>query len=197
MKVVAFTYRITNKLDGKWYYGVKYDKNCNTDVLGVSYFSSSRKLKILISTIGKDNFKFEIRKIFTDTDLARLWEVRVLKRFKASKNSMLYNEHNCMGFSIMVGDDNPSKRTEVREKLSSIAKNRKPMDIKTINKIKNTKLIKNIIDIIKFKKILPKRNTSIKLLNKYLEFTNKKYLRIYTILENIKNSLLDELKIIR
>lgn len=58
MRVKAYTYRITNTLTHRWYYGVKYDDaKCDTDALGTTYFSSSNKLCLDIEKFGKREFQ--------------------------------------------------------------------------------------------------------------------------------------------
>ena len=89
-----FTYCITHMATNKRYYGSRYSKNCNTCDLGVTYFSSSKHMKKLIKEEGSENFRFEIRKIFTNVDDCRSWEHRVLKKLNAAKSDNWYNKHN-------------------------------------------------------------------------------------------------------
>jgi hypothetical protein len=189
MRVKAYTYRITNTLTHRWYYGVKYDAKCDTDALGTTYFSSSNKLCLDIEKFGKENFKFEIRKIFDCIETAKKYEIRVLKRFKPCKDHpFLYNEHATMGFIVMSGDSNPSKRCDVREKLSIKAKNRTP-EAKALagTRSKETKFKKKVIGII-YGKISPKLYILISTLDEMKNRGEVKYKFIIRKLETLISS---------
>jgi hypothetical protein len=77
----AYTYILVHKTSGKFYYGVRYSKNCDPDDLGVKYFSSSKMVKTIIKNEGKDSFHYKVRKIFDDRRKAIEWENKILKKF--------------------------------------------------------------------------------------------------------------------
>ena len=150
----AYTYLIINKLTNKWYYGVRYAKNCKISDMMNIYFSSCHELQADIILLGKENFYCEIRKEFSDVDLAKKWEVTVLRRMNVVNDINCYNKHFNMGFAVMLGDDNPSRREDVREKLSIKAIEREKqfkVNGKTshITKIKDTKIKNNIVKLFK------------------------------------------------
>lgn len=165
----AFTYLIINKTNNKWYYGVRYAKGCKSSDLFTKYFSSCEELKKDIIKLGKHNFYFEIRKEFNDIPTALSWERKVLKRMKVRTNPLSYNKHYAKGFTIKFGNDNPSKRADVRKKVS---------DTKISASIFN-KIVKN-----KFK--VEKKN--LRMYKNYLTFmlTNKpKCTNIIKMIQNV------------
>ena len=89
-----YTYLITQKSTGIRYYGVKFAKNCNPSDLGITYFSSSKVLNKLILEQGKENFTFEVRKLFNDKIKAINWEIRFLTRIKAAQSPLWFNKSN-------------------------------------------------------------------------------------------------------
>jgi|SRR6516165_4923260 len=92
--MIPFTYCITNRLNGKRYYGCRYSKNCHPSQLGVSYFSHSKDILNIIKNAGIQNLIFEIRKCFDDPIKCRNWEAKVLRRLKAAQNGNWYNRSN-------------------------------------------------------------------------------------------------------
>lgn len=63
-----------------YYYGVKFAKGCSPNDLWSTYFTSSKIVKNLIETYGKNSFTYEIRRIFVDRQSAIDWEYKVLKK---------------------------------------------------------------------------------------------------------------------
>jgi hypothetical protein len=82
IKNIPFTYLIKHIPTDKYYYGVRFKKNCNPNDLWTKYFTSSKKVKSLIKKYSKESFIFEIRKIFKTSQQAINWEHKVLKRLK-------------------------------------------------------------------------------------------------------------------
>lgn len=149
----AFTYLIINKTNLKWYYGVRYAKNCKLTDIFTKYFTSSVEIKELIKEFGTEMFDVSIRKTFDDIEIAKLWEVRVLKRMKVRTNPNSYNKHYNLGFVTYSGDENHSKRPEVRKILSDKAKARQPHTPEILEKISATKIKNSIIKFLKLKYI--------------------------------------------
>ena len=79
---IPFTYLIKHIPTNKYYYGVRFKKNCHPNDLWTKYFTSSKKVKRLIKRYGKKSFQFEIRKTFKTGTQALNWEHKVLKRLK-------------------------------------------------------------------------------------------------------------------
>ena len=74
-----YTYLIGwSKLD-RWYYGVRFAKNCHPSELWIKYFTSSKHVKQFRIEHG-DPDVIQIRKIFCNIQSAINWESKVLKR---------------------------------------------------------------------------------------------------------------------
>lgn len=168
MNIKAFTYLIKNMITNQWYYGVRYSKNCKTTDLFTIYFSSSKYVNEDILKYGAKNFYFEIRKTFDNIEKARIWEYKVLRRMNVIKRKDCYNKHQAPHPPIMLGDENPSKRNDVRLKLSIMAKKRGKHTKETLDKIKRKKTIKNIAKLIKKGLIISKSKR--KMYEKYYNF---------------------------
>ena len=74
----------------KWYYGVRFAKNCHPSDFWVSYFTSSKHVKQLRAEHGEPDV-IEIRKTFNEKTNALIWEHKVLRRLKANKDSRFVN----------------------------------------------------------------------------------------------------------
>lgn len=146
-----FTYRISWTEYDKHYYGVKYAIGCKPEDLWVTYFTSSPSVKEFILKHGDPDI-IQIRKTFKCRDTAIKWESKVLKRIKAASNIKYLNRNESPAPPVMYGDENPSRRIDVREKLRMSSANRpKPSeDIK--QKISFTKRKKNITNYFRNKK---------------------------------------------
>lgn len=91
---VPYTYVVGWKKLNKWYYGVRFSKNCNPNDLWNPYKTSSKTVKKLCEEYG-DPDHIEVRKTFCDSFEARLWENRVLKKLKVlSKENWLNKTDN-------------------------------------------------------------------------------------------------------
>ena len=94
MKNIPYTYLIYCKTTQQFYYGVRYSKNCKPDDLWNTYFTSSNYVHDLIKKYGKSDFLFEIRKIFTNSNKARKWEEKVLKKLNVANRTDFINQSN-------------------------------------------------------------------------------------------------------
>jgi len=86
-----YTYLIGWKKECVWYYGVRYAKNCHPEELLKTYFTSSRYVKEKISHYGIPDY-CEVRKVFNDSESAREWEHKVLKRMNVIHREDFLNE---------------------------------------------------------------------------------------------------------
>lgn len=80
--MMAYTYLIGWSEINKWYYGVRFAKNCDPSDLWVTYFTSSKRVKFFREKFGEPNVR-EIRKVFLTAEAAVSWEKKVLRRTKA------------------------------------------------------------------------------------------------------------------
>lgn len=145
--MIPYTYHLYHKLTNKHYYGVRWSKNCCPTELWVTYFSSSKKVKNLIKTYGKESFDFEIRKIFKSSDQAIQWEAKVLRRLKVLSNENWLNQ-NING--AIVYDIHPLKgktRPEhIRQAISKARKESKGKYCWIFNEHSEKRILINDID---------------------------------------------------
>ena len=76
-----YTYLIGWRKQQKYYYGVRYAKNCSPDDFWIKYFTSSPSVSAMRLLYGEPDI-IQIRKTFLTKEDARIWENRVLKRMK-------------------------------------------------------------------------------------------------------------------
>jgi len=113
-----YTYLIGWSDQQKYYYGVRYKNNCNPSDLWVTYFTSSKHVKIFREHYGEPDI-IEIRKTFVDKKTALLWEQKVLKKLKIKTNNKWLN--------VAIGMPSFEKRKhseEYKKHMSEIMKNR-------------------------------------------------------------------------
>lgn len=88
---MAYTYLIGwSKLD-KWYYGVRYAKDCDPTDLWTGYFTSSRYVKNFRDLHGEPDV-ITIRREFDNGQDALDWETKVLMRMNAAQNERFLNK---------------------------------------------------------------------------------------------------------
>ena len=118
--MTPFTYCITHIPSGKKYYGSRYSKTSKLSDLGTKYISSSKTLRNLILEEGRDQFIFEIRKVFDSKEECIAWELKVLKRLDAMNSEMWFNRSNGGGswrYKSGSGPRTPEVRKRISEKL--------------------------------------------------------------------------------
>jgi hypothetical protein len=76
-----YTYLIGWRKINKWYYGVKYSKDANPETFWKKYFTSSTIVSEIRKEYGEPDI-VQIRKTFSNSQKARKWEHKVLKRMK-------------------------------------------------------------------------------------------------------------------
>lgn len=86
-----FTYLIGWSVHNKWYYGVRFAKNCNPDDLWTKYFTSSKYVQQMREEHGEPDV-VEVRRTFLSQIDARLWEQKVLRRLDAVKSTHWLNK---------------------------------------------------------------------------------------------------------
>lgn len=192
-----YTYALRNKINGKWYYGVKYSKDADPNTFFINYFTSSKDVKADIELYGVDSFEYEIRKIFKidkyesrqhAINSAIEWEHNVLRRMRVTYRADCYNKHICRGIVVMAGELNPSKRLEVRIKLSDIAKNRSEEVLSKIGASgSKTKLTKSILKILKNTKTPIIKKSAYKRYSRYANFIQKHRPELVRIIKYFDN----------
>jgi len=97
-----YTYRITNIVDNKHYYGVRSSVNPKED-LGIKYFSSSKDKNFMNEQkLYPNRFKYKIIKIFDTRKKAMQHEIILHEKMNVSKNENFYNIAKAVssGFSL-------------------------------------------------------------------------------------------------
>lgn len=101
-----YTYLIRHIPTNRVYYGVRIANKVDPcDDLWKNYFTSSRKIKELISQYGVDSFHTEVRKVFDSKEKAIAWEVKVLRRCKVLTNENWING-NIAGYIAHTAESN-------------------------------------------------------------------------------------------
>jgi hypothetical protein len=123
-----FTYYLYHKPTGLKYYGVRHTKTANPSELWTTYFSSSTKVKELISQFGTESFEFQIRKVFGTSKEALLWEHKFLTKINAANNKQWINRHN--GGSKFRAPVSHTEKTKnkIKRKLTGITRSAKTKD---------------------------------------------------------------------
>ena len=92
MKKYNYTYRITNKIEGKHYYGKRSTNTIPSQDLGVKYFSSSRDAEFIKDQKSNpQNYKYKIVKIHDSAEAAIEHEIVLHNKFDVGKNPKFYN----------------------------------------------------------------------------------------------------------
>ena len=105
---IPYTY-ILKCPDGRFYYGVRFAQGCNPDEFWNSYFTSSDYVWKLIKEYGKEHadWKWEIRKTFNDSEHARAWEHKVLRRLRVIYRDEFWNKSDAKSIAPMTGVNHP------------------------------------------------------------------------------------------
>lgn len=96
---IPYTYLIGWSKHNKWYYGVRYAKNCNPADLWKTYFTSSKYVKLFRKEYGEPDI-IQIRKTFKSADKAIFWEDKVICKMKLYLREDFLNKNRSKGFMI-------------------------------------------------------------------------------------------------
>ena len=96
-KNIPYTYLIGWPDLDKWYYGVRYAKNCNPNDLWVTYKTSSKIVHNFVINYGEPSV-IQVRKTHSSVKTAQSWENRVLKKLKVANSSKWLNGHDSTSF---------------------------------------------------------------------------------------------------
>lgn len=99
-----FTYLIGWSSLNKFYYGVRFARDCHPTDLWTKYFTSSKIVKTYRKLYGEPDI-LEIRKTFVDPLTAKSWEDKVLRRLKVEGTNKWINVSSThFNKSIMTDD---------------------------------------------------------------------------------------------
>lgn len=115
---IPYTYCLYHIPTNRAYYGVRYARSKSKGIahpsdLWTTYFTSSNLVKDLIKEYGKDSFRVEVRKTFTNASDAISWETKVLTRMNVLSDVRWLNG-NIAGGLIMTD--------EIKDKIRSSMK---------------------------------------------------------------------------
>ena len=127
---MSYTYLIGWSKHNKWYYGVRFAKNCTPEELWKTYFTSSKYVKGFRNKFGDPDI-VKIRKIFDNSLKARLWENKVLKKLNVTSDEKWLNKTD--NFSILNTEETNKKTSERTKILKTGSKNPK---LSYLNKLK-------------------------------------------------------------
>jgi hypothetical protein len=135
-----YVYLIGWSKENKYYYGVRYAKNCDPKDLWTTYFTSSKHVKRFREDFGEPDI-IQVRKTFEDRTKALLWEEKVLSRMNVIGDEKWINKTNNKAICpVAAGVWKGRKRIhseETKQKLSeySTGKTRGPHSEETKKKI--------------------------------------------------------------
>lgn len=96
-----YTYLIGWSKHNIWYYGCRYAVSCNPSDLWVTYFTSSKRVKLSRELFGEPDV-VQVRRVFSDRNSAIEWEGKVIKRMAAVQSENWLNmQYNSNGFLMM------------------------------------------------------------------------------------------------
>lgn len=109
-----YTYLIGWSKHNKWYYGVRYAKECHPNDLWVTYFTSSKYVKNFRKLHGEPDV-IEIRKTFNDPIKAKEWEEKVLRKLNVIKEERFLNK-NVNGRFLKEG---PQSKEHINKRIKA------------------------------------------------------------------------------
>lgn len=101
-----YTYLIGWKNQNKYYYGVRYAKQCHPSELMITYFTSSQAVSNMIKQHGTPDV-IQVRKTFNDVEDARAWEHKVLRRLRVVESEQWLNKTDNKSIAPITGESNP------------------------------------------------------------------------------------------
>lgn len=107
--MTPYTYLIGWSHLNKYYYGVRYKKDCEPNDLWVLYFTSSQEVQEYRAIYG-DPDVIQVRKTFKSKEEAVTWEYKVLKRLKVVHNEKWLNKN--VGKQFLFDEKTRKKMSE-------------------------------------------------------------------------------------
>jgi len=147
---IPFCYLIGWSTYNKFYYGVRYAKNCTPADLWKSYFTSSKLVKKYILLYGNPDI-IQVRKTFKCAYSAIAWEQKVLKKMNVLNDSRFLNKNiagailpnKCVSYGMLGKHLSDQAKEKIRQKAigrkHTEKTRRKLSEIKTGKSIKMSK----------------------------------------------------------
>jgi hypothetical protein len=114
---MPYTYLIGWSKLNQYYYGCRYAIKCNPNDLWVTYFTSSKYVKMMREAHGEPDI-IQVRSVFDDRELCVRHEARVLRRIVGRTN---FINKNVAG-AVVSG--NPSPRTKKQKDAARVSMQR-------------------------------------------------------------------------
>lgn len=114
----GYIYKTINLVNGKIYIGQKHSNK----FLGNKYLGSGKRFKDAVKHYGEEAFKVELLEEVDSKDLIDDREIYWIAQFNSTDSAVGYNMSKGGNVNrAMIGEYNPSKRLEVRAKISKNA----------------------------------------------------------------------------
>ena len=118
-----YTYRITNKILKKHYYGVRTSKDKPELDLGIKYFSSSSDSDFIKDqNCNIQNYRYKILKVFKNRSDAGVMEIKLHEKFNVSANESFYNKCNSTSQMFTIEGLKHSDKTKSKMRNSKLGK---------------------------------------------------------------------------
>jgi hypothetical protein len=108
---MPYTYLVGWSQQDKFYYGARWAKDCDPSDLWISYFTSSKHVKDFRALYGEPDI-VQVRKVFDDPQLCRLYEQKTLRRLNVLGKEKWLNK-NINGLFL------PAEKTEEHKRKIS------------------------------------------------------------------------------
>lgn len=128
-----YTYLVGWTKLNRYYYGVRFARNCNPGDLWVKYFTSSKIVKSLREQHGEPDI-IKVRKIFDNKEAAISWEEKVLRRIGVLEKDIWLNRNIAGAIPPHLGGMKNKGRQRSPEASAKAAATRKARNIPSSNK---------------------------------------------------------------
>jgi len=98
---IPYTYLIGWSNHNKFYYGARWAKNCLPEDLWVTYFTSSKHVKLFREQHGEPDI-IQVRKIFNDVHECKIYENKILQKLNVLLDDKWLNK-NINGLFLPLG----------------------------------------------------------------------------------------------
>ncbi|MFA6198969.1 MAG: hypothetical protein WC679_01020 [Bacteroidales bacterium] len=142
---IPYTYLIGWTSLNKFYYGVRYSKNCNPSDLWKTYFTSSKYVKQFRENFGEPDI-IKVRRRFETKEQAFYWEYKVMRRMNVVKSDKWLNkntggkEFNNLEFFDNMTEDEKKKYSLKLSKSAKVRFDKMSYDEKIIYAEKHKKI---------------------------------------------------------
>lgn len=131
---IPYTYLIGWVSIDRWYYGVRFARNCHPGDLWTKYFTSSKVVNEYRKQYGRPDV-VEIRQLFNTPLQAREWEYKVLKRLRVNINERWLNKTIGKSIPPQFGRRMPEEERQLHRKR--MLKNNPMKDPEVANRANN------------------------------------------------------------